>query len=593
MPRDTSDRRAALRLAEVERRFADVAGFCRESLTVRDKRGWEVPLEPGPAQLRLFDKIRAARAAAKPGRFIYLKARQVWVSTAFEAYLFHELAFHSGQRAKVVAHDEQAAANITGYFRQFLAGYKPFGGLLGLSGVVKNNDGVIAFANNSDVSINTARTLTTGRSFSLRYLHLSEFPFWQHAKVLMDALMQSVPDDPDTCVLIEGSANGKGGEFYRLWREASDPKSGSVWTAIFFGWWEHPEYRRALDVPRDEFIQSLDAEERGLIERYACTLEQLAWRRWCIKANCGGSVESFHQEYPSNPEEAFLSSGRPRFSLVHLGRMPVIDAPFAGQLEWHTTPVGQRIVRVPSENGPLKVWKQPQQGHRYVIGVDLAEGIDRSAVAGRAVLGGENPDFSVASVLDIDSGEQVAVLRGRIDPGTFADMVDLLGRWYNLAYLIPEANGPGLAFLAVLQRVHYPMGRVYHREPTPDERYSTENDTLLDKLGWKTTTVTRPQLVSALDGAIRELAIFLHDAVTVDECYSFIYKPNGKTEAQEGDHDDCVIATALAVIGIRSAPPDRRLSQVARDEHSRGRPARALGRYGTGGDQPRGTTVKL
>jgi hypothetical protein len=557
-------------LDEMLRGLGDTARFCRESLTVRDKRGYEVALEPGPAQLRLFDRIRECRERKIPARLIYLKARQVWVSTAFEAFLFSILPFQSGQRAKVVAHDEESAANIFGYFQQFRSGYRPFCQMLPLpdppsplgltqAATAKDTEAHIRFSNNSEVTISTAATTTTGRSFSLRFLHLSEFAFWRAPKQLMDGLMQAVPDDPDTVVLIESTANGMGGEFYRLWQEASDPRRNSPWIPIFFAWWEHPEYSKPLEGTREAFLRTCDPEERGLIERFGVTVEQLHWRRWCIAVNCGGSVDTFHQEYPSSPEEAFLASGRPRFSMVDLGRMPVRDPEIRCTLEWAHMPAGRRIVRVPNEHGALAVYVQPKEGHRYAIGIDVAEGKDVAAVAGKVKVGSADPDYSVAVVLDIDSGEEVAQLRGRIQPGAFAEMCEILAVWYNYAYMIPEANGPGIAFLEVLQRLDYPMGRVYHRVPDPSEIYSTESANLLDKLGWKTTTVTKPQLVSKLDNAIRERSIILHDFTTVSECRSFVMKANGKTEGQDGEHDDCVIALALAVVGIEGAPPDRRI----------------------------------
>ncbi|MCC7235584.1 MAG: hypothetical protein IT163_09795 [Bryobacterales bacterium] len=564
----------------VRRSLDDIPHFCRTSLSVRDKRGFEVPLEPGPAQLRLFERIMAARAAHRPGRFIYLKARQVWVSTAFEAYIFNRLAFNRGQRAKVVAHLDEAAENIYGYFKQFYDGYRPVGGLLGLPATTQNTLDGITFANESSIGISTANTVTTGRSFSLRYLHLSEYAFWLRAKILMDGLMQSVPDDPDTCVLIESTANGASGDFYERWQEAVDPAQASVWEPIFFAWWEHPEYRRAIAGDVRYFEDSLDQEERTLMTQHAVTLPQLAWRRWKIKEGCGGSVKSFHQEFPSTPLEAFLSSGRPRFDVISLGRMPSAEAPFRGDLEEIRTAVGAKIVRKPHEQGFLHIWKNPQPSRRYVLGVDLCEGIDASAIAGKAIPGRENPDFSVAQLFDIDSGEQVAMLRGRIEPGPFAEMVNLLGRWYYYPYLVPEANGPGLAFLTVILRLDYPLGRIYHREPEVDEQFTAEADTALDKLGFRTSTRTRPQLVSALDNAIRDQSIFIHDPVTLAECHAFIVKPSGKAEAADGCHDDTVIATALVVVGIQNAPPDRRLSKVPRELAGHSKPARQVTRYG-------------
>jgi hypothetical protein len=546
--------------------FADHERFCRESLKVRDKSGLEVPMDLGPAQRRLAATIERVRVEGRPFRGIFLKARQVWVSTGWSAQTFHRLPFTAGQRGLVVAHQKDAAANIFGYYAQFHNSYQPFRGLAPLPETVQFSQGAeggyIKYANDSLISVATAKNVQTGRSFSYRFLHLSEFAFWPHPKVLMDGLMQCVPDDPDTMVLIESTANGMGNEFHKIWQRANDPADTDCeWTAIFFAWWEHPEYVRDLPCPAREFQDSLDNEEIGLIEKHAVKLEQLAWRRWKIANDLGGSVDSFHQEYPSSPDEAFLASGRPRFSMVHLARMPVRDGQRC-DLEKIKQGHSERIVRVPNEAGAIEIFQLPKARHRYGTGVDTATGVDINAVAGRSMPGYEDPDYSVASTFDIDTGEQCAVARGRIQPGAFADLVILLLEFFNWSYCIPEVNAEGLAFLEALLRLGYPPGRIYHRHPTADEQFSSGQEHIHEKLGWKTTTVTRPQLISKLDTAIREMGIFLYHAQTVAECRSFVYKPNGRVEHADGSHDDTVFAAGLGVVGIESAPPDRRLSEV-------------------------------
>ena len=67
-----------------------------------------------------------------------------------------------------------------------------------------------------------------------------------------------------------------------------------------------------------------------------------------------------------------------------------------------------------------------------------------------------------------------------------------------------------------------------------------------------------PWLVSALDDAMRELSIRIRSPIAQQECRTFVIKPDGKAEHQTGCHDDCVIALALAVIGLRYAPRKRR-----------------------------------
>lgn len=578
-------------LTDFLQQFKTHAEFCRQCLTIRDKRGVPVPMALGPAQRRLSEKIRELRAAGRPVRIVYLKARQVWVSTGFAAEVMHEVPFAPGQRALVVAHDEDSATNIFGYYKQFHQSFKPFGIVRRPEQARFSEEGLIEYANGSRIEVATAGTTTAGRSKSLRFLHLSEFAFWPNPKVLMDGLMQAVPDDPDTMVVAESTANGMGGEFYQLWQRAIDPAVETEWVPLFFAWWEHPEYTRDLECSRREFQDSLDAEEQTLMRVHQVSFEQLAWRRWKIANDLGGSVESFHQEFPSTPDEAFIASGRPRFSQPHLSRMPVRDG-MRCHLELDEDSGRETVAVIPDEHGILTVFARPAERHRYSIGVDVCEGVDVNAIAGRSQIGGENPDFSVSSVLDIATGEQVALMRWRLQPSAWARVTYLLGRWYHWAYITPEANGPGIAFLEELMRLRYPPGKIYHREPDPSERYSTEASNTLDKLGWKTTTVTRPQLISKLDRVIREPSLYIYDAVTLSECRSFVIKASGKAEHAAGCHDDTVIATALALVGLEAAPQ----SADIRAQRKSVEQLAGLGgvrRYGQRRSEERGALIRL
>lgn len=73
-------------------------------------------------------------------------------------------------------------------------------------------------------------------------------------------------------------------------------------------------------------------------------------------------------------------------------------------------------------------------------------------------------------------------------------------------------------------------------------------------LGWDTNSVNRPTLIFVLAEAILEHSIETHDAVTIDEYRHFCTNSDGKDEAEPGYHDDCVIADAQCVLGIRVAP---------------------------------------
>jgi hypothetical protein len=530
--------------------FADHTEFCRQCLTVETLEGRVVPLELGPAQERLNALVRQQRERSKPVRIIVLKARRVQISTAAAAQNFHGTPFRSGQHCAVIAHDWDTAENLSKMYQRFERDYKPFGGVIRLPDRANKADEQPEWTNGSWIKIATARNANFGRSFNIRRLQLDEFAFYDNPRALMTSLMAAVPKDPDTMVIIPSTANGIGNEFHRLWLEASDPQSGSEWVPMFFAWWEHPSNRMKLDIPPDRFQGSLSREEREMMGRYNLTLEQLRWRRWVIKNDLGGSEARFRQEHPGCPEEAFVASGRLYFDVASIGRMPVQRDITTGGLEEYTFGIEKRYSFMPREKGELAVFKRPAEGRSYIAGLDASEGKDANEGEGEA-----NSDFGVCSVFDRDTGEQVAILRCRMEPPPFGAYVYALLRWYNDAALVPEANGPGLWCITEITKRGYPSALIYHRDQQPDEDPAQRTDLI----GYKTTVVTRPILLSKLDQALRQMAIALHDPICIQELMTFLIRPNGRAEASSGNHDDTVIANALAVVGMERMP---RLNQM-------------------------------
>ncbi len=560
--------------------FRDHAAFCRECLTIRNKAGEPVPLELWPAQQKLSALIRERRRAGKPVRIVNLKPRRVAMSVAVSAEFFHEVPFRDGQHATVVAHQVDAAAEIFNYYQQFQESFKPFKRWIGLPQLIEASAGRMKWENGSNVRIATANNLKTGRGFSNRYLQLDEYAFYRDARTLMTALMSTVPNDPDTMVIVPSTANGVGGPFHELWLEATDPARSSDWVGLFFAWWEHHEYTRPIEMPRDVFQKALGRSERygdELAERakYNLTLEQLNWRRWTIDNTFQGSGDLFRQEYPGCPEEAFLTSGRPKFSHEALGRMAIVRNPIRGDLETVTVGTRHKVTFLPHEQGELAIYRKPEAHRQYVIGADAASGKDINDGKGS-----EDRDWCVATALDRSTGEQVAKFRKRIEPGPFGEFLSALGEYFNYAYLVPEANTWGIGVLEELLRQEYPVSLIYERQRTPDDRRSVS----VHKIGFETTNITRPQLISALDTAIREYSVLIRDANTLQECLTFVVDARGRPEGQQGCHDDEVFALALAVIGLRTAPKIDAASQLRGQTKT---PAvmrygsRRLGRYGS------------
>jgi hypothetical protein len=278
-----------------------------------------VPMMLGPAQQKLNALVEEAAKRGEPVRAIVPKARQVWISVGVAGHNFHATPFYSGQHTMVLAQDEKTSLNLFQHYQRFNDNYIPFGGVIKLPEVLRNNTSEIEWVNGSWIKTHTTRTLSIGRSFTLRRVHFSEAAYYPDFKSILGSVMGAMPDDPDTMAVIESTANGVGDEFHRMCLSAREGRS--EWKLLFFAWWEHPEYVRPLLDPA-KFQATLSNYEWTIKKQFGLTLEQLHWRRWCIANKLNHDQNLFKQEYPATFEEAFLSSGRPRFSLAHIARMP-------------------------------------------------------------------------------------------------------------------------------------------------------------------------------------------------------------------------------------------------------------------------------
>lgn len=568
----TLDKMSSADIALIYREFRDHASFCRSSLMVETEDKRIVPMELSPGQVRLDDAIRRQRAKGVPVRLIYLKSRRIQATTGTAAHFFQGTAFQAGVHTAVLAHDATSTKNIFAIYKRFYDRYRPFAGTIKLPPSKPLSDRInfeyAGEAESSFIMVKTAGSVDFGRSFRLTNVHFSEFPYYPKPKETLAAVMSAVPKLAETCAVIEGTAKTVGDEFHKLWQQAIDPATASEWLGLFLGWWEHPSNRMRPSVSPEQFMNQLTVEERELMGRYNLDLQQLAWRRWTIQNDFSGDVVHFRREHPATPEDAFTASSRNRFSVPHIQRMPIQRDPLVGELQVDTVGVETRIVFQPGEYGALRVWKRPEKGRLYAVGADCAQGLDVAPTSGQS-----DPDYSVGCVLDRDTGEQVAVLRARMMPGETGRYMASLCRWYNMAQCCGERNpgGGGISMLEAMLNADYPSGLLYHRSVTPDQDPQVRGD----RIGWDTSGVSRPMLIGYLDEAIRQGAITVHDAITIMELLTFVIWPDGKAQAQRGNHDDTVIALALCLIVIMRMPrPVAPVPVRAPEVRKYGQPAR-------------------
>lgn len=499
--------------------------YIEKYIKIRNKEGSIIDLKLNSPQQRLYDIIKEQKRDKKPVRIIILKARQMGFSTLTESILFKETVTKFNRRTGIITHLASATTNLFNMSKLMLDylpdDMKP--------SVKKSNAQELIFDNDNGTGLKsrikcmTAGTPGVGRSDTFDNLHLSELAFWEgDVTATLTGLFQSVPNLPDTMIIIESTANGYE-KFKDLWDQAVNGDSDFI--PLFVAWYELPEY----SMPYSGF--KLTEEEEKLKELYNLTNDQLEWRRWCIRNNCQGSVEQFHQEYPSSPDEAFISTGRCIFDKeAIIDRLKYVPKPIKqGYFTYNEELAQQNIMAdirwVNDNKGCIKIFKLPNmpQFTKYALGGDTA--------------GETQGDFFSSDVVDAKSLEQVATVYMQTDEDLYAKQLYCLGKYYAWALIAVETNFSTYP-QKKLEELGYP--NFYVRETV--DRF---DKSVTKQFGFNTNRKTKPIILANLVELVRDHTDIFNDERTLREMLTMVKKENGKQEAEEGYHDDKVMSIAI------------------------------------------------
>ena len=514
--------------------------YIQRFLKIRTKAGDIVPFVLNPPQLKLYDVIKREHAAGKPIRIIILKARQMGFSTLTEALVFQRTATQELVNSFIVTHQDDATTQLFNMFKLFYEKLpnqiKPM--------LKKSNAKELVFENptrddaekernpglKSGVRCATAGGRGIGRSMTLQNVHASEFAFWPgDKKATLAGLMQAVPALPGTMVIVESTANGFD-EFKDLWDAAESGESDFI--PVFFAWFEMPEYR--MKVPEGT---EFDADELKVKEQFGLDDEQLYWRRWCIKNNCSGDLNLFHQEYPATPDEAFIASGTPYFdnSVIIELRNATKDLPCkVGEFVYKRLydPETERVTLTDikwqdKEDGAVRIFEDPKPGYPYVLGGDTAS---------------DGSDWFAAHCIDNVTGKLCAVIHHKYDEDAYAEQVFCLGLHFNKALVGLETNHSTHPTRR-LQDMRYP--KLYIREGFDD--YERK---VMKKYGFNTNSSSRSVIMALIKEYMRDTPENCVCYKTLGEMLTFCKDDTGKPVALPGEHDDLVMSLAIT-LGIR------------------------------------------
>jgi len=517
---------------------------------IRDKRGKDIKPVANTLQKRMFAHYRKCQLEDRPCKMIILKPRQKGASTCAQALTYHHMRKHQNLSGSLMGDISGTSDKVFEIYRRYaesdLFPWAEDGGSIADGGSLAD---IIKLKSRSNYGKETAGSKNAGRSGTIQVGNMTEVAFWPMQGERDPALgyLQSLYDgDNLSLVVADSTPNGPNGWFYRTWVQDNE------WAKIFAAWFEFEDSIIPFnsDAELEDFKETMTDDEYEEMERFDVNYEQLHWRRRVLQDKCNGDLSKFRQEYPSDPEECFLMSSRPRFHVSNLDKMVKIAnsvKPLIGTVGVQSD--NKTGTFTPDRLGNWKIYEEPVYDSKYLISVDTCTGEDQQ-MQGIAA----DPDYHSVQVWkapfedwhgDWHVPRLVALHHSRLDIGVLAQEIEGAARWYGNAFIIPEVNNSGLALLKYLLESGL---SVYRRR-----RYNDSSGMVEKSFGWSTDKVTRKTVIDHMAAELIEENFDIPDIDVLKEMKTFVISDKGKPQAAPGHHDDHVLAAAIALYNIDSA----------------------------------------
>ena len=414
-----------------------------------------ISLDEGLVPFELYPYQEKMFEAFNTNRFnIVLACRQSGKSISSVAYLLWYALFHTEKTIAVMANKGATAREMLGRITLMLENL-PFFLQPGCKAL---NKGSIEFSNNSRI-VAAATSGSSIRGMSVSLLYLDEFAFVENAAEFYTSTYPVISSGTNTKIIITSTANGIGNVFHKIWEGAS--QGINEFKPFRVDWW---------DVPgRDE--------------------------DWKTQTIANTSQLQFDQEFGNT----FFGTGD---TLINAETLLKLRA--------------KNPLRY-LEGGDLKIYEETQQGHEYVMLVDVSKG--------------RGQDYSTFNVIDISSRpfKQVAVYRNNlISPLLFPNIIYKWAVSYNKAYVVIESNDQGSLV----------TNGLYH--DLEYENMHVESAIKANALGIEMTRKVKRLGCSSLKDILENNKLEVCDDDTILEISTFVAK-GVSYEASTGNHDDLVM----------------------------------------------------
>ncbi len=493
-------------------------------VSIENKRAKVVPFIFNQSQRNLEAQILRQARKGTPVRIVILKVRQNGISTQNLANALWLLLTEVNVKIRIITDREELCETLLGRVKRMFARlHKSDGQTWELPAARSNRDMIVLGEPfHSSIHVVSANTPNPGFGETNLFVDMEETSKWPDADEKGKGVELALPEVPGSYAFDVSQPKGNTGYFAKKFKRAwyrqlglADPDAtdanastaaadvevlaGSGWRANFIPWFLHEEYRWTKigsnpstlpDSIKDAIERTLTPEEKVLLQQAyhirgqaPCKVDfdQLAWRRYYINEKCNGNLQTFHEQCPAFPEEAFLASGRPAFNIEHVQR---------AMARWKRPPVFigtilENAQLADDKLGSLWIWERPVKGHQYAIGVDTAAG----------VRGG---DPCVAQIVDLETDGQVAEWYGWEPPHLFGRTVKLLTDLYEAqAAIETHPSQHGLAVFMAAEEAGCKRLFVQEQWDSRDSKYQTRK-------GWIMSPQAKNRILDRVAKALLE-----------------------------------------------------------------------------------------
>ena len=322
----------------------DFEYFCNRYVKIVDENSKVVPFNLRLPQRIILSEMSRAEDQGVAVMFLYLKARQLGITTFFQAALAHRTFLYrnintiTGSSAepksrKMVQKLEFIYEQLPWWMQPEMTNYRD-GELLQFDNI---NSGLFVQWGNQKSDI--------GRGDTPTIAHLSEVATFTNPESLIDAgLIKALHENPFALVALESTAEGIGNWFHRTWKTQSTlaAKGLSRLQPVFLPWfvgrdiyptpaflkrrpipigWVPPDYVQKHAESCESYVRSSSLLSEHLGSNWQLPIEQ----QWFYhlgyeEARMMNQVGIFLQEMPATPDEAFQHSNPSIFTheQIHL-----------------------------------------------------------------------------------------------------------------------------------------------------------------------------------------------------------------------------------------------------------------------------------